>query len=242
MNLPNVVTSEMLAKYSKPEDNMAIRCILRRISNLAPYTVRGKLRHYIFKYNASVGAHILDVPVSVWTAGLMKGTYRDNLSVAHDMQGFRSPHLAPLVIIPIPFGNQEAGIPASLVVPGPDTDYEKTIEAFGKLLHALDAPQEAIEALEILKLKETSDEARATAINMIAGGIIDETPATITTPPAPTVTVQASKPTTESEEAAAKRKAAAAEKMRRSRARKKAEKDAAKAKTGQKSKPAETLV
>lgn len=240
MNIPSPATSTLLARLARPDENMAMRVILRRVSNTGAYTVHGKVRKYVFEFNAKVGAHVLDVPLSLWNAGLMPGIYRDNPSVAHDMQAARSSHLAPLVILPIPFGN--GAVPASLVIaPAEDATLKKSLAGFGQLLRKLEAPIEIMEAFDILQMDGTEDAMRAEAIRMISNGIPDddEPPAQ----PAPPAVRLPEKAAAEIEaEIIAEKRRKNLEKVKRHREKKRAEKASLAKKTPAKKPPANALV
>jgi hypothetical protein len=173
MNVPSLATTAVLARLARPDESMAMRVILRRVANTGPYTVHGKVRKYVFEYHHKIGAHVLDVPLSVWNSGITHGAYRDNPSIAHDIQATRSVHLAPLVIHPIPFGN--GAVPAALVIaPTEDASMSASLAAFEVLCRAMDAPSEILEAMQILRMAETEDSMRAQAIQMITNGLGNE--------------------------------------------------------------------
>lgn len=239
MQLPKLVTSSILAKLAKPEDSIVIRVVLRRIANLSPYKLHGKIRHYLMEFNAKVGAHILDVPLSVWNNGMLPGTYRDNMSIAHDIQSTRSAHLAPIVIFPVQVGTQGATLQPDQQADHqsePENAYGKSFVAFKRILEALEAPPEAMEAFEVLLMDGVDDDARSKAIQSIAANIVpidedDQQP-----PQEPQ--------TPEIDLLEAKRKANA-EKVRRHREKKRAEKAAAKKQAkpkANKPKPKELIV
>ena len=103
MNLPQTVTGEDLAMLAGPEETHAVRVMVRRTGNAGPYTLRGRFRRYLAMRDEAAGCHVLDVPLSVWMAGVPEGTYQDNLSVAHDLQASRLSNRMPLVILVVPF-------------------------------------------------------------------------------------------------------------------------------------------
>lgn len=104
MNLPQTVTGEELAKLAGPEEQLAVRVMVRCPGNAGPYTLRGRFRRYIAMRDEAAGCHVLDVPLSVWMAGVPDGVYQDNLSVAHDLQASRPSNRTPLVILVGPWG------------------------------------------------------------------------------------------------------------------------------------------
>jgi hypothetical protein len=87
MRLPASLDRRNLAQFAAPNETHAVRVVLQKVANSAPYLVRGRLRRYIFERNPEVGAHCLDIPVSVWMANLPKGgSYRQNESIADDLR------------------------------------------------------------------------------------------------------------------------------------------------------------
>lgn len=87
MNIPNFIDRRTLAKMAAPDETHCVRVILQKVSNSAPYTVRSRLRRYVFERNGLAGCHVLDVPVSVWMQGVpTSGPYRQNPSISDDLQ------------------------------------------------------------------------------------------------------------------------------------------------------------
>lgn len=103
MNLPQTVTGDELARLAGPEEELAVRVMVRSTGNAGPYTLRGRFRRYIAMRDEAAGCHVLDVPLSVWMAGVPAGVYQDNLSVAHDLQASRLSNRRPLVILVVPW-------------------------------------------------------------------------------------------------------------------------------------------
>src|SRR5688500_7871968 len=87
MNYPNIVTNAFLASVAAPDEQMMVRLIVRHVANLTNYVVHGrKQRHYHFAFDRAANAHVLDVPMSVWMAGVdTKLPARDNDSIAWDL-------------------------------------------------------------------------------------------------------------------------------------------------------------
>ena len=104
MNIPHLVDNKALADLASPTDALCVRVVLRRVQNNAPYRLHGKLRIYLATYDRDLCAHVLDVPLSVWMHGFpATGAYRDNPSIAHDLQGNRSQGMSPLVFLVVPW-------------------------------------------------------------------------------------------------------------------------------------------
>lgn len=145
MHLPKFVTQEVLNQLAAPTDRVMVRVVLRRIGNTAPYTVWGKKRRYVFRRDPELGAHVLDVPMSVWMWGFPDGPYRDNLSIAHDLQGNRAAVKAPLVFLVI-----ESGAVADAEAPQAGEASHESLLAFRELLVAMEAPELVLQAFDTL--------------------------------------------------------------------------------------------
>lgn len=86
MKIPNFLDRRTLAKMASENETHCIRVILGNTSNPAPYTVPCKYRRYLFERNGTIGAHVLDFPLSVWMDGTPKGRYGPNKSVSEDLK------------------------------------------------------------------------------------------------------------------------------------------------------------
>jgi hypothetical protein len=87
MNLPSTISRQALAKLSFPEETHAVRVILKKVANNAPYLVRGKTRRYLFERNPEAKAHCLDIPVSIWMQDVDKfNGYRPGTSIPEDLK------------------------------------------------------------------------------------------------------------------------------------------------------------
>lgn len=223
MNLPSLITQSYLDSIASPDDTIAMRVILRRVNSSAPYTLRGKLRQYSLNFISKIGVHALDVPLTIWNNTINpEKVYQDNLSVAHDMQAARSAHLAPLVIVAVPYGHHEGKIPAALVPAPSDSSHRESLREMDKLLRILEAPEQAIDAMGLLLLDDCTDAARATAIRMITVGV-EEADAAAAPEPAKAKPEPAPARQMTEEEAAAEKRRKNAEKVARHRAKKRAE-------------------
>lgn len=146
MNIPRLVDNKILAALASPSDTLAVRVVVRRVSNLAPYRLHGKLRQYLAAYDRGLSAHCIDVPLSVWMADFpTSGAYRENSSIAHDLQGNRSQSMAPLVFLIVPFGN------GAVLPMAQDTgaDAVRVLNALRTLSEALGAPPLMSEAFDL---------------------------------------------------------------------------------------------
>lgn len=117
MNLPLEINQRVLNELASPADTSATRVLLLSVANGGPARLSGKRRKYTFVRDNEAGAHILDVPDSLWQHDLPKGPYRENLSICHDLQNVMGAKV-PLVFIRIPWGDQNptfvADAPADL--------------------------------------------------------------------------------------------------------------------------------
>jgi hypothetical protein len=115
MNLPKTVTNAGLRSLAAPDELFQVRILVRNQTNHADYVIRGKnriARKYLAKYDEALRCHVIDVPLSVWMAGIAKGPYRDNDSVCHDVMGSRNVKLFPLVTLVVPFPGAEKRLEA----------------------------------------------------------------------------------------------------------------------------------
>jgi hypothetical protein len=118
MNIPQELTQALATALAAPQDRLAMRVIARRVANQALYRLHGKRRSYVLAYCPTMRVHFIDVPVSVWAAGIdPERPYEDNLSVAHDIQA-NFAHAESLVMFPVPFagGMAASGPPEPEVV------------------------------------------------------------------------------------------------------------------------------
>lgn len=91
-NHPKLITAEHLAARAAADESMAVRVVLRNVLNHRGFTLHGRSNHrYLFKVNASVNAHCLDFPVSVWM--------ENKAFIAHDLMDHPGrPHIVLLVV------------------------------------------------------------------------------------------------------------------------------------------------
>ena len=157
MTLPKLVDNKILASLASPSDAFAVRVIVRRVVNNAPYRIHGKIRHYLAAFDKALGAHCIDVPLSVWMDGIATGIYRDNLSVAHDLQGNRSQSMAPLVFLVIPW--KQAAAPA-VAVPDASAGYVLGIDA-PEPPYAPEVPAPAKDAAMLERMRKMRETAAA---------------------------------------------------------------------------------
>ena len=103
MKIPALLDRRTLSKMASPDETHCVRVILQKVSNPAPYTVRGRIRRYLFERNQQLCSHILDVPVSIWMAEVPNnGPHRQNPSVSDDLKPTMQ---LPFTIQVIPWGN-----------------------------------------------------------------------------------------------------------------------------------------
>lgn len=110
LGIPKTVTNAILLEFAQPNEMWMVRVLLRGVVNRTDYTVRGKnkaARTYKAKYDDVLRCHTLDIPLSVWNAGVPQGTYRDNESVMHDIMGGRNNTLLPVITQMVPFPGSE---------------------------------------------------------------------------------------------------------------------------------------
>jgi hypothetical protein len=106
MKAPTFLDRRTLAKMAAPDETHCVRVILQKVSNSAPYTYRSALRRYLFERDGILGAHILDIPVSLWMAEIpTSGPYRKNASVSDDLKPTQA---TPFTIQVIPWKGAKA--------------------------------------------------------------------------------------------------------------------------------------
>lgn len=167
-SIPTTIDSKTLAQLADPADTHAVRLIQRQVHNFSPYRINGKRYKYIFTHDSRIGAHVLDVPLSLWQGDVPKGTYRDNLSICHDIQGNRSITLPPIVcvLIPLKEGVVEFEKQAQQVDPMP-----AMLETLTGFLNDMDAPDEIMQAMAILSMPGVDAEARKAALESHIGSV-----------------------------------------------------------------------
>lgn len=148
MNLPNLVTNAILAKLASPEETHCVRVIARRCLNQRPLAIRGRHRTYHAEHVAECGYHALDVPLTVWMDGIEPGTYRDNKSIAQDLQATCGPATLPLIFTVLPWRGAKAVTPVVEAPAAPQADVFTPLE---ELFAKMGAPAEVVEALKLAK-------------------------------------------------------------------------------------------
>lgn len=154
MNLPQTIDRREIAQLA-PSDSHAMRVIVRRVVNQAPYRVRGKMHHYLFEWDFQLQAHILDIPQSVWMHEFPEsGPYRDNRSIAHDLQGNRAPTDAPLVFLLVPWSGYIANLEETSAMPTHEAEpallsAPDFIGPIRDMLVKLNAPDVVLAALDL---------------------------------------------------------------------------------------------
>lgn len=168
--IPKIVTQETLDRLRDPDDRVTMRVVLRRVQSTSAYTVRGKSRRYVFRRDPRVGAHILDVPSRIWMQDSPAGQYRDNPSIAHDLQGNRTALKSPLVFLLLQ-EPQEATQDAGAAASG-----EEPRRAFRELLDAAEAPEFIVKAFSLLSTPDISGESVAETIREIVSSMDRDEP------------------------------------------------------------------
>lgn len=105
MNLPPILSASVLRNLAAPKETHAMRVTLLNANGPSLYTLRGTGRRkgkYILARDGVSGRHTLDIPASVWNAGIPLGKYGDNPSVAHDLMSKPQP-LTPFVVSLVPW-------------------------------------------------------------------------------------------------------------------------------------------
>jgi hypothetical protein len=142
--LPQIVTAADFAKRGKPGETI-VRVILRQPTNSGVYRLRCGHRSYLAVRNDAVCAHVIDVPESVWNAGIPEGKpYVKNDSVAADITGRVHALKIPLIVHTIP------GKPPEPAAPMPEAEKATPLVAFRKLAEATGAPPVIMQAVELL--------------------------------------------------------------------------------------------
>lgn len=167
MNLPAQISKSTLAKLGV-NDTHAVRVILHDVHNPSPCRIRCRTRQYIFERNGALMAHALDIPMSVWMAGVGKGRFRDNRAVCDDFRDVSQKFTVQIIQL------QET----------PREESSGTIGELHRLISSFDAPDEVQHALAMLESGASTEELSAYVDNVI--GHLDSTP------PAPEVEENAS--------------------------------------------------
>lgn len=146
LTLPRTITAAELEKLAAPDETHAVRLIARRVAASVPYTLHGKSRRYVLAKDHTANAHILDIPVSVWMAGAPTGGYVDNLSISHDIQGNRFALKAPLILQVVPWKGakptEKPGMPAA--------EKAQPLAALRDLAETFGAPPEILTAIDLV--------------------------------------------------------------------------------------------
>lgn len=171
-SIPTTIDSKTLAQLAEPSDTHAVRLILRQVHNFSPYRMGGKRYKYIFTHDSRIGAHVLDVPLSLWQGDVPKGAYRDNLSICHDLQGNRSTTLPPIVSVIIPLKEGVAEFEKQSNEKQADP-MPAMLETLTGVLRDMDAPDEIMQAMAILTMPGVDAEARQSALTAHIAAVRD---------------------------------------------------------------------
>lgn len=145
MQPPTEITQAILNELASPEETGATRILLLLVANSGPYRLSGQRRKYAFTRDNDIGAHVLDVPDSLWQHDLPAGPYRENTSICHDLQNPSGGKL-PLVFLRVPWKGTAGKAPSP-----------------GNVSPDLRAAVEVIESL-VLRLTELQDPTRFHAL------------------------------------------------------------------------------
>jgi hypothetical protein len=148
MQLPTEITQATLNELASPAETGATRILLLLVANSGPYRLSGQRRRYVFTRDNEAGAHILDVPDSLWQHDLPTGAYRENTSICHDLQNPSGGKL-PLVFLRVPWQGASEKAPADRSPTLPDRVVSEN----------LSAAMDVIESL-VLRITELQDPAR----------------------------------------------------------------------------------
>jgi len=152
MKIPNALDNRILAKLASPDETHAVRVVIRRVMNHGPYVIRGRLRQYTAEHDAKLSVHVLDVPASVWMHDFPSGPYRENTSIAHDLQGNRGSALAPLVFLIVPWKNAKSNPAAEAPENGsevPENRPDAALAALRTFAEKLGAPELMLSAIDL---------------------------------------------------------------------------------------------
>lgn len=156
MNLPAQISKSTLAKLGV-NDTHAVRVILHDVHNPSPCRIRCRTRQYIFERNGALMAHALDIPMSVWMAGVGKGRFRDNRAVCDDFRDVSQKFTVQIIQL------QEMPESAGNI-----------LSELRRLLNALNAPDQVEQAFEIIGNGANAEELSAYVDSVI--GHLDSTP------------------------------------------------------------------
>lgn len=156
MNIPAIISKNTLASLGKT-DTHAVRIVLHDVHNPSPSRIRCRNRQYIFERDGMLMAHALDIPMSVWMAGVGKGRFRDNRAVCDDFRDVKQKFTVQIVEINAPVANTGNVLPE-----------------LRRLLTALDAPDDVERAFAMIDAGANAEELSAYVDGVI--GRLDSTP------------------------------------------------------------------
>ena len=147
MNLPNEINQRILDELAAPSDKSATRVVVLSTSNAGPFRLTGRKRKYVLSRDNIAGAHVLDVPDSLWQHDIpLDAPYRSNLSIAHDLAG----NTVSLIFLRVPYGPQDtaAEVAADEFAPIPEAGITgRVVLAYLKEIGAPDPVRERIEQI-----------------------------------------------------------------------------------------------
>lgn len=167
MNIPTLLDNKTLATLAAPDETMAMRVIVRAVHNSKPYRIRGRLRHYQAEHDPVLNVHVLDVPVSLWMKDFPTGTYVQNPSIAHDIQGNRiGAGLSPLLFSVIPWPGAKPQKSAAAAATGESN--AAPLEAFRRLADVMGAPPVIMSSIDLLSSGMPGDQVTSAIESTIA--------------------------------------------------------------------------
>lgn len=87
LNLPLVLQSTLTAAHNHGSEAYKVRLVFPRSQSRGPLKVYGHANNYEALFDATVGRHICEIPLTVWMSGApaVTGAYSDNLSICTDI-------------------------------------------------------------------------------------------------------------------------------------------------------------
>lgn len=172
MNIPAIISKNTLGSMGE-NDTHAVRVILHDVHNPSACRVRCRTRQYLFERCGVVMAHVLDIPISVWMAGVGNGRFRDNRAVCDDWREVRQKFTVQV----IPWKGSAA-----------IDDRGNLLAELRRLLLALDAPEDVERAFDIIENGANAEDLAAFVDGVIGHLGSDAPPPEVPQAPAPAAT------------------------------------------------------
>lgn len=151
--LPNQISAAVLRDLADPSETHAVRVVMLKTSSPTQYRYRGVRRQYIFERDGTLGMHILDIPVSLWMQEVPSERYRDNHSLAHDLQS-RQMVNAPFLTLVVPWKTGE--VTSEVLASGEAKPAPDFIGPLRELLVKVEAPPFMLDAVDLAKGDDNS--------------------------------------------------------------------------------------